>query len=174
MLCASCFWCRKLAFSTTIGGQDAVCCGSRRSHDSRATKIPKNFCRPTTAWVSLQRETAAVERHLSDKNLKTSLRLSAAWVSLGRSNRGSRDLVEQCRFHQNATVLVPRLRGLRRLRGPKRARTEAKGSESKAEGSEPKAEDVEGADEDDNVRLLTQMLKVLKVTQSEQADAYAA
>ncbi|KAI9152777.1 hypothetical protein LWI28_001014 [Acer negundo] len=41
---------------------------------------------------------------------------------------------------------------------------EAEDSESEAEGSEPEAEDIEGAEEDDNVRLLTQMLKVLKAT----------
>ncbi|KAI9192290.1 hypothetical protein LWI28_020681 [Acer negundo] len=65
-------------------------------------------------------------------------------------------------------------RGLRRHKRPKRARIETEDSESKAEGSEPKARDDEGIEEDDNVRLLTQMLKVLKATRSEQADAYAA
>ncbi|KAI9182659.1 hypothetical protein LWI28_027605 [Acer negundo] len=74
-------------------------------------------------------------------------------------------------------------RGLKKPRGPNRARTEAEdleleaegseseaeGSESEAKGSEPEAEDVEGAEKDDNVRLLTQMLKVLKATRSEQA-----
>ncbi|KAI9165388.1 hypothetical protein LWI28_013198 [Acer negundo] len=58
-------------------------------------------------------------------------------------------------------------RGLKRPRGPKRARTEAEGSESEAE-------DVKGAEEDDNVRLLTRMLNVLKATRSEQTNAHAA
>ncbi|KAI9180512.1 hypothetical protein LWI28_005518 [Acer negundo] len=58
-------------------------------------------------------------------------------------------------------------RGLTRPRGSKRAQAEAEDSESEAEGSEPDARHVEGAEEDVNVRLLTQMLKVMKATYSE-------
>ncbi|KAI9176540.1 hypothetical protein LWI28_004050 [Acer negundo] len=64
-------------------------------------------------------------------------------------------------------------RGLKRPRRPKRARIEAEDSESEDEGSKPEDEDVEGAEEDINVRLLTQMLKVLKATLSKQTDAHA-
>ncbi|KAI9196352.1 hypothetical protein LWI28_023192 [Acer negundo] len=58
-------------------------------------------------------------------------------------------------------------RGLKRPREHKRTRAEDAGSKSEAGHDE-------GAEEDMNVRLLTQMLTILKATRSEQADAYAA
>ncbi|KAI9194125.1 hypothetical protein LWI28_003319 [Acer negundo] len=63
---------------------------------------------------------------------------------------------------------------MRRPRGPKRAQIKDEVSKSDAEGLGPEVGHDEGAGEDVNVRMLTQILKVLKATRSEQVDASAA